>query len=304
MNLKSKVKSYSFWISLVSALLIVVRIVGEHFDWFINEGFIMDIVTAVCGVLVLLGILSAPSSSEKSQTNLEELEQQSKEIQNKQKETNSQIKEDIMAEQLTIQQQIEMLKKSLNTDKLLEQESGEGQEESTKSNEQIEVEEISKDIKQIEAEIQDVQMCTLQNDTSTQISNTEENFGLEIVTQSLDSEIIADNAKMATNEVLQATQDIYTCASEQMDLGVIENSKTCNLTENADYNTTIIEDTQKYEKVQCDENIETEIEAGDISSESDVLISMQNNENLLDDVLSNLDKSQLKNLLIEILMRL
>ena len=66
MNLKQKAKTYSFWISIISAVLIVVRILGEHFGWAINESLIMDIVTGVCGILVLLGILSSPAKKDES----------------------------------------------------------------------------------------------------------------------------------------------------------------------------------------------------------------------------------------------
>ncbi len=292
MNLKNKLKSYSFWISLISALLIVVRIIGEHFNWFINESFIMDIVTAVCGVLVLLGILSTPSSGENGQTNLEELEQQSKEIQNKQKQTNSQIKEDIMAEQLTIQQQIEMLKKNLNTDKSLEQESSE-----------VETKEDSKDVGQSETETQDMQ-ASAQNGTLAQNLNVEDNYGLEIVAQSLESEIIQDHAKMETSEVSQEALAIEDCASEQVDLGAINDFQTGNLEDNVvDENKTAIDDVQIDEKEQCN-NIQLEINEKDINGQSDAMANEQNKEDLLNDVLSTLDKSQLKSLLIEILMRL
>ena len=68
-NLKSKMKTYSFWISLVSAVLIIVRILGEYFGWFINEKLVMDIVTGICGVLVLLGILSSPTKGEETVEN-------------------------------------------------------------------------------------------------------------------------------------------------------------------------------------------------------------------------------------------
>lgn len=121
MNLKQKVKTYSFWISLVSAILIAIRLVGQHFGWFVNENLIMDIVTSVCGILVLLGILSAPTNSQADQTEATDLKEQSKQIQDEQKQINLKIKEDIMAEQLTIQEQIEMLKKQTEKSSIGEQ---------------------------------------------------------------------------------------------------------------------------------------------------------------------------------------
>ena len=115
MTLKDKVKTYSFWISLVSAVLIIVRVVGEHFGWFINESFIMDIVTGVCGVLVLLGILSSPTQNTTSETkNMEntitDLQSKTDEIVEEQAIMQDQIKQDIETKQLSIAEQIELLK--------------------------------------------------------------------------------------------------------------------------------------------------------------------------------------------------
>lgn len=111
MTLKQKVKTYSFWISIISALLIIVRIIGEHFGWFINEGLIMDIVTGVCGVLVLLGILSSPSKKEGSmEETFSNLKQESMQAQAEQESLVQTINNDIQAEQLTIEQQLEALK--------------------------------------------------------------------------------------------------------------------------------------------------------------------------------------------------
>ena len=115
MTLKDKVKTYSFWISLVSAVLIIVRVVGEHFGWFINESFIMDIVTGVCGVLVLLGILSSPTqntTSEKKnmENTITDLQSKTEEIVEEQAAMQEQIKQDIETKQLSIAEQIELLK--------------------------------------------------------------------------------------------------------------------------------------------------------------------------------------------------
>lgn len=111
MTLKQKVKTYSFWISIISALLIIVRIIGEHFGWFINEGLIMDIVTGVCGVLVLLGILSSPSKKEGSmEETFSNLKQESMQAQAEQESLVQTINDDIQAEQLTIEQQIQALR--------------------------------------------------------------------------------------------------------------------------------------------------------------------------------------------------
>ena len=116
MNLKQKVKTYSFWISIISAVLIVVRIIGEYFGWFINEGLIMDIVTGICGILVLLGILSSPTNKDENmEETIKNLKEQSTQIQTQQKELTQTIKTDIMQKQLSIEEQIALLKQNAAT---------------------------------------------------------------------------------------------------------------------------------------------------------------------------------------------
>ena len=62
MTLKDKAKTYNFWISLVSAAVLIVRIIGNKFNIFIDTTLIMDITTGLCSIFVILGILSAPKS--------------------------------------------------------------------------------------------------------------------------------------------------------------------------------------------------------------------------------------------------
>ena len=107
-------KTYSFWISLVSAVLIIIRILGEYFGWFINEKLVMDIVTGICGVLVLLGILSSPTKGEKTVENtIDQITQEVENSSQEQKELQSQIKEDLSESSLTIAEQIEKLKSKI-----------------------------------------------------------------------------------------------------------------------------------------------------------------------------------------------
>ena len=68
MDLKLKVRTYNFWVSLASAVLVVLHLVGEFFGFKIDSGAFMDIVTAVCGVLVVLGIIIMPTSSKSPKT--------------------------------------------------------------------------------------------------------------------------------------------------------------------------------------------------------------------------------------------
>ena len=62
MKLKDKVKSYSFWISLGSAIILILNLIGNKFGFNIDSGFASDLLTSLCSILVLLGIIVTPTS--------------------------------------------------------------------------------------------------------------------------------------------------------------------------------------------------------------------------------------------------
>lgn len=62
MKIKDKIKSYSFWVSLASAVILILKLLGNRFGFTVDETMISDLFTALCSVLVLLGIIVVPSS--------------------------------------------------------------------------------------------------------------------------------------------------------------------------------------------------------------------------------------------------
>ena len=63
MSLKDKMKTYNFWISLASAVVLILRIIGDKFNFFVDTSLIMDITTGLCSIFVILGILSVPKTT-------------------------------------------------------------------------------------------------------------------------------------------------------------------------------------------------------------------------------------------------
>ena len=61
MKLKDKIKSYSFWVSLTSAIIPILKILGNRFNFIVDETMVSDLFTALCSILVLLGIIVPPS---------------------------------------------------------------------------------------------------------------------------------------------------------------------------------------------------------------------------------------------------
>lgn len=63
MTIKDKMKTYNFWISLVSAVLLLLRVIGSKYNFEIDSGLVMDVTTGLCGIFVVLGIISAPQKN-------------------------------------------------------------------------------------------------------------------------------------------------------------------------------------------------------------------------------------------------
>lgn len=61
--MKNRLTNYNFWISLVSAALLIVQALGIEFD----IAYINEIATAVLGLLVVIGIISDPTKSSTKQ---------------------------------------------------------------------------------------------------------------------------------------------------------------------------------------------------------------------------------------------
>lgn len=62
-KLKNRLKNYSFWVSLASAVLLLVQAVGKPLGLVINEEIYMSIVNSVLGVFVVLGIITHPAQN-------------------------------------------------------------------------------------------------------------------------------------------------------------------------------------------------------------------------------------------------
>ena len=62
-DLKEKLKSYRFWVSLASAVLLLVQAIGGPLGLTVDEETYMSIVNSALGVFVVLGIISHPAQN-------------------------------------------------------------------------------------------------------------------------------------------------------------------------------------------------------------------------------------------------
>jgi len=69
--MKQKIKTYGFWISLTAAILVVLKVLGNAFSFYVNEELILGVVSSVCGVFVVLGFIHKPNEEKNKNENEE-----------------------------------------------------------------------------------------------------------------------------------------------------------------------------------------------------------------------------------------
>lgn len=71
-KLKAKIKSYKFWVSLSAAIVLLVEAIGKAVGFLADSSVVNDIVMGLCGVLIVLGIVTDDVPKKKEETKEEE----------------------------------------------------------------------------------------------------------------------------------------------------------------------------------------------------------------------------------------
>ena len=79
MKFKELIKSYSFWTTLAGAVVVLVQVLGRIFNFNIPNDLVNDLIMAIAGILVALGIVNMPKKSETDNTISDNKEIQEKE---------------------------------------------------------------------------------------------------------------------------------------------------------------------------------------------------------------------------------
>lgn len=66
----NKFKTYSFWISVGGAVALVIQSLARAYGFSFDEEIVNDLITSICGVLVVLGIIGAPNGTGNSKIDL------------------------------------------------------------------------------------------------------------------------------------------------------------------------------------------------------------------------------------------
>lgn len=77
--MKQRIKQYSFWTGLSAAVVILVTSLSKAFGFSFKEEIISDIIMAVCGVLVVFGVVNSPLKEEDKDTTTRENQNETEE---------------------------------------------------------------------------------------------------------------------------------------------------------------------------------------------------------------------------------
>lgn len=93
--MKEKFKSYSFWVGLVTCIMLVIKFIAENFGFKIDEDAINNIINGVLGLLVILGVVNKPNNKSDLLSSSEENESIDDNVKSSENnEINSEISED------------------------------------------------------------------------------------------------------------------------------------------------------------------------------------------------------------------
>ena len=90
--MNNKYKSYSFWMSVTAAVILVINNVGKVCGFSIDSKIVTQIVDSVCGVLILFGIITISKTEKDEKENFgQDTDEQVEDIKENEKEVKSQI---------------------------------------------------------------------------------------------------------------------------------------------------------------------------------------------------------------------
>lgn len=69
MKLKDRIKTYNFWVSLSSAIFLIIKVLGNQVGFKVDENLFSDLITSLCSILVILGIIVPPTKTQNKSSN-------------------------------------------------------------------------------------------------------------------------------------------------------------------------------------------------------------------------------------------
>lgn len=66
--MKNLIKSYKFWTSLAGAIGLLVTAISEHLGIVISAEGVKEIIMAICGILIVFGVVKKPTNKDTTET--------------------------------------------------------------------------------------------------------------------------------------------------------------------------------------------------------------------------------------------
>jgi len=105
--MKNKFRSYSFWMSVCAAVVLVINNLAKAFGFCFDNEIFTQIIDSICGVLVVLGILTMTKKQNNQTQDKEDYDMQNNDI----------IQNDKENQEDTFNKNIEKTKKDMHKDK-------------------------------------------------------------------------------------------------------------------------------------------------------------------------------------------
>lgn len=83
--MKDRIKTYSFWVGLSGAVVVLIQAIGRLAGFVPKADIISNIVMAIAGVLVVFGVVSSPTEEEINEQKNEKTNKQDRDKENKDK---------------------------------------------------------------------------------------------------------------------------------------------------------------------------------------------------------------------------
>lgn len=212
MNWKNRLTNYNFWISIVSAVLLILQAFKFEFD-IVN---INEIATAVLGLLVVIGIISDPtkSSSKQSNTAIKESEQIPSVKEN---ETDGVFNKDdfkVLIDTISADLKSKLSLDEKNTETVeIEEEKSEETQENEINDEKTEINEFVQDVKDEVIEI------TSQKEIEVEVATLVENNAVL-------EKVIKDDNTIETENKIEAIEENFQEDINKLEIEHIEENKT------------------------------------------------------------------------------
>lgn len=65
--MKNKIKSYGFWTALAGAVVVLINALGRMFGFSVDNEIITNVIMAIAGLLIVLGVVTMPKGEDGNQ---------------------------------------------------------------------------------------------------------------------------------------------------------------------------------------------------------------------------------------------